>query len=44
MQAQMQINIGKAKKVNINNLKITKDLGIIDKEEFKLKIKEILNL
>ncbi len=44
MQAQMLINIDKAKKVNINNLKTIRDLGIIGKEEFKAKIKEILNL
>ncbi len=44
MQAQMQINIGKANKVNINNLKTTKNLGIIGNEEFKAKIGEILNL
>jgi hypothetical protein len=40
----MLIIIGKTKKVNINNLKTTKDLRIIGKEQFKAKIKEILNL
>jgi hypothetical protein len=31
-------------KIKINNLKIVRDLGIIVKEEFKSKVKEILNL
>jgi hypothetical protein len=32
------------KKMKIQNLKKTKNLGVMTKEEFKLKVREILNL
>jgi hypothetical protein len=34
----------KANKIKINNLKTIKNLGIIGEEEFKAKVKEILDL
>jgi hypothetical protein len=44
MHAHMQITIGKTNKVKINNLKIARKLGVISEEEFKAKIKQILDL
>ncbi len=44
MQAHMQITVGKANKVKINNLETTRKLGVISEEEFKANIKHILNL
>jgi hypothetical protein len=40
----MQINVGKINKVKINNLKITRDLGVIGEEKFTTKVKDILTL
>jgi hypothetical protein len=40
----MQIIVGKANKVKINNLKIARKLGVISEEEFKTRVKQILNL
>jgi hypothetical protein len=40
----MQITVGKANKVKINNLETTRKLGVISEEEFKANIKHILNL
>jgi hypothetical protein len=40
----MQIPIGKTNKVKISNLKTIKKLGVINEEEFKVRVKEILNL
>jgi hypothetical protein len=34
----MQITVGKANKVKINNMKIAKKLGVISEEEFKTKV------
>jgi hypothetical protein len=44
MQAHIQITIGKTNKVKINNLKIVRKLGAISEEEFKARIKKILDL
>jgi hypothetical protein len=44
MYAQMHINVGKVNKIKINNLKTTRDFRFIGEEEFKTKVKEILNL
>jgi len=44
MQAHVQITIGKANKVKIGNLKIARKLGVINEEEFKAKVKQILDL
>jgi len=40
----MQITIGKTNKVKINNLKIGRKLRVISEEEFKTKVKQILDL
>jgi hypothetical protein len=40
----MQINVGKANEVKINNLKIIRDLGVIGEEEIKTHDKEMLDL
>jgi hypothetical protein len=40
----IQSCVGKANKVKINNLKTTKQLKFIGEEEFKVKVKEILDL
>ncbi len=40
----MQITIEKTNKIKINNLKIVRKLGVISEKEFKIKIKEILDL
>jgi hypothetical protein len=40
----MYISVGKANKVKINNLKTIRDLKILGEEEFKTKVKEILDL
>jgi hypothetical protein len=36
--------VGKANKVKINNLEATRYLKVIGEEEFKVKVKEILDL
>jgi hypothetical protein len=40
----MQIIIGKANKVKIKKLKTARKLGVINEEEFKTKVKQILDL
>jgi hypothetical protein len=40
----VQITIEKTNKIKINNLKIVRKLGVISEKEFKIKIKEILDL
>jgi len=44
MHAHMHISVGKANKIKINNLKTSRDFKFISEEEFKTKVKEILDL
>jgi len=44
MHAQMHINVGKGNKIKINNLRTTRDFRFIHEEEFKTKVKEVLDL
>ncbi len=44
LQSQTQIIVGKTNKIKINNFKIARDLKIICEEDFKKKVKEILDL
>jgi hypothetical protein len=40
----MQIIVGKTNKVKINNLKIDRKLGVVYEDEFKTRVKQILDL
>jgi hypothetical protein len=40
----MHINVGKVNKIKINSLKKTRDFKFLVEEEFKTKVKEILDL
>jgi len=44
MQTHMQITLGKVNEVKINNLKIVRKLKVINEEEFKARVKQILDL
>jgi hypothetical protein len=44
MQTHMQINDNKANKVQINNVKTDRKLGVVSDEDFKTKVKKNLNL
>jgi hypothetical protein len=41
---KMKINNEQKKKIKINNLKVIKNLGVILKEEFRSKVKVVLDL
>jgi hypothetical protein len=44
IHAHMQITIGKINKVKTSNLKIARKLRVISEEEFKARVKQILDL
>ncbi len=44
MDSKMVISAAKANKIIISNLKEVKKIGVINEEEFKAKIQEVLNL
>jgi hypothetical protein len=44
MAGKVEINNQKLNKVKINNFKITRDLGVIIEDEFRIRFKSILDL
>ncbi len=44
MVGKVEVNNQRLNKVKINNLKIVRDLGVIIKDEFKIRIRSILDL
>ncbi len=44
LMGKMKINNEQKKKIKINNLKVIKNLGVILKEEFRSKVKIVLDL
>ncbi len=44
LMGKMKINNEQKKKIKINNLKVIKNLGVILKEEFRSKVKVVLDL
>jgi hypothetical protein len=44
MDSKMVISATKANKVIISNLKEVKKIGVINEEEFKARVQEVLNL
>jgi hypothetical protein len=42
--SKVEINNHKFNKVKINNLKTTKDLGVIIEDEYRIKVRSILDL
>jgi hypothetical protein len=44
IKVKMEVNIKTKKGIKLSNFKMTKDLGMLTKDEFKAKVKEMLDL